>query len=52
MKAEHAGPYMGIPASNKPFEMPTLNVFEVKENKIVAWRQYQNTKILMDLNNP
>ena len=52
MKAEHVEPYMGIPASGKPFVMPTLHVFEVKENKIVAWRQYQNTKILMDLNNP
>jgi steroid delta-isomerase-like uncharacterized protein len=51
MKAEHVGPYMGIPASNKPFVMPTLNLFEVKDNKIKAWRQYQNTKILSDLHN-
>ena len=52
MKAEHVGAYMGIPASGKPFVMPSLHVFEVKDNKITAWRQYQNTKILMDLNNP
>jgi len=52
MKGEHVGPYMGIPPSNKPFEMPTLHVFEVKDNMITAWRQYQNTKILQDLNNP
>ena len=52
MNAFHVGSYMGIPPSNKPFVMPSLNVFEVKDNKITAWRQYQNTKILMDLNNP
>ena len=49
MKAEHVGPYMGIPASNKPFEIPTLNVFVIKDNKIKEWRQYQNNKILQDL---
>jgi steroid delta-isomerase-like uncharacterized protein len=51
MKAEHVDSYMGIPASNKLFVMPTLNVFEVKNNKIIKWRQYQNFKILADLNN-
>ena len=25
---------------------------DMKNNQITAWRQYQNTKILMDLNNP
>ena len=49
LRAEHVGPYMGIPASNKRFEMPTLHVFEVKDGKIAAWRQYQNQKILADL---
>ena len=51
MKAIHLGSYMGIPASNKLFVMPTLNVFEIKDNKIKAWRQYQNFKILSDLHN-
>lgn len=51
MKAEHVGPYMGISPSNKPFEMPTLNVFQVKDDKIISWRQYQNFKILSDLHN-
>jgi steroid delta-isomerase-like uncharacterized protein len=51
MKAEHVDSYMGIPASNKLFVMPTLNVFEVKNNKIIKWRQYQNFKILADLHN-
>ena len=41
--------YMGVHPANKPFEMPTLNVFEVEDEKITAWRQYQNTKILLDL---
>ena len=50
-KGTHVGSYMGIPASNKPFVMPNLNVFEVKDNKIKAWRQYQNFKILADLHN-
>ena len=47
--ATHANDYMGIKASNKSFEMPVINVFEVKDNKITAWRQYQNFKILADL---
>jgi len=51
MKAEHVGSYMGIPASYKPFVMPTLNVFEIKDNKIKTWRQYQNFKIIADLHN-
>jgi steroid delta-isomerase-like uncharacterized protein len=51
LKAIHVGPYMGIPPSNKPFVMPTLHVFEVKDDKITAWRQYQNFKILSDLHN-
>jgi len=51
MKGIHVGAYMGIPASNKPFVMPSLNVFEVRDNKIVKWRQYQNFKILADLHN-
>jgi hypothetical protein len=49
LKAIHVGPYMGIPPSNKRFEMPTLHVFEFKDYKITAWRQYQNFKILSDL---
>jgi steroid delta-isomerase-like uncharacterized protein len=52
MKATHIGTYNGVPASNKPFAMPTLHVFEIVEGEIIAWRQYQNNKILMDLNNP
>ena len=51
LRAEHVGPYMGIPASNKRFEMPTLHVFEVKDGKITAWREYQNQKIVADLHN-
>ena len=51
MKAEHVGEYMGIPPSNKAFEMPTLNVFVIKNDKIISWRQYQNFKILVDQNN-
>ena len=45
----HVKEYMGVPPSNKPFSMPTLNVFEVKNDEIAAWRQYQNIKILVDL---
>jgi len=52
MKAVHVNSYMGIPPSNEPFVLPTLNVFEVENEKIIAWRQYQNTKILIDLHNP
>lgn len=51
MKAVHVGTYMGIPPSNKQVTMPTLNVFEVKGDKIVAWRQYQNFKIIADMHN-
>ena len=51
MKGIHVNSYMGIPASNKPFVMPSLNVFEFKDNKIKSWRQYQNFKILADLHN-
>ena len=49
IEATHANDYMGIKASNEPFEMPVINVFEVKDDKITAWRQYQNFKILIDL---
>jgi steroid delta-isomerase-like uncharacterized protein len=48
----HVKEYMGVPPSNKPFSMPTLNVFEVKNDEIAAWRQYQNIKILADLSIP
>jgi predicted ester cyclase len=51
MKAVHVGTYMGIPPSNKQVVIPTLNVFEVKYDKIVTWRQYQNFKILADQHN-
>jgi ketosteroid isomerase-like protein len=51
LRAIHVGPYMGIPPSNKPFEMPTLHVFNVKNGRITAWRQYQNFNILADLHN-
>jgi steroid delta-isomerase-like uncharacterized protein len=51
MKAVHIDTYMGIPPSNKLVVMPTLNVFEVKDDKIIAWRQYQNFKILADQHN-
>jgi steroid delta-isomerase-like uncharacterized protein len=51
MKAKHIDTYMGIPPSNKQVVMPSLNVFEVKEDKIVTWRQYQNFKILSDMHN-
>ena len=49
LKAVHVKEYMGIPPSNKPFKMPTMNLFEIKDGKITAYRQYQNTKILLDL---
>jgi len=52
MNAVHVGEYMGIPPSNKRFELPAVNVFEVENGKIKAWRQYQNNKILFDLTNP
>lgn len=51
MRGKHVGPYMGIPPSNKTVVMPTVNVFEVKDNKIIVWRQYQNFKILADMHN-
>ena len=51
MKGVHVGAYMGIPPSNKLAEMPSLNVFEFKGDKIVAWRQYQNFKIIADMLN-
>jgi steroid delta-isomerase-like uncharacterized protein len=41
--------YLGIPPAKKLFKLPTLNVFEIENDKISAWRQYQNTKILLDL---
>ena len=49
INATHVNDYMGIKASYKSFEMPVINVFEVKDDKITAWRQYQNFKILADL---
>ena len=51
MKGIHVGSYMGIPPSNKLVVMPSLNVFEFKDDKIVAWRQYQNFKIIADMHN-
>jgi hypothetical protein len=51
MKGVHVGNYMGIPPSNKLVVMPSLNVFEFEGDKIVAWRQYQNFKILADQHN-
>jgi limonene-1,2-epoxide hydrolase len=47
----HVSDYMGIKASNKSFKMPILNVFKVNDDLITEWRQYQNTKILIDLHN-
>jgi steroid delta-isomerase-like uncharacterized protein len=49
LNAVHVGEYMGIPPSNKRFELPAVNVFEIEDGKIKAWRQYQNNKILSDL---
>ena len=43
--------YMGIPPANKPFEIPTINIFDFENGKIKAWKEYQNTKILLDLSN-
>ena len=51
MKGIHVGAYMGIPPSNKLVVMPSLNVFEFIGDKIVAWRQYQNFKIIADMHN-
>ena len=51
LKAIHVGEYMGIPPSNKRIELPSVNVFEVEDGKITAWRQYQNNKILLDQHN-
>ena len=51
LEGVHVNEYMGIKASNKPFKMPTVNIFEIKDDKIAAYRQYQNTKILIDLHN-
>jgi hypothetical protein len=51
MKGLHVGKYMGIEPSNKLVVMPSLNVFEFKGDKIIAWRQYQNFKILEDQHN-
>jgi limonene-1,2-epoxide hydrolase len=39
---------MGVLPSNKEVVMPALHVFEVKDDKISEWRQYQNFKILSD----
>jgi len=50
-KGKHVDTYMGVSPSYKPFVMPTLNVFEVKDDKIKTWRQYPNFKILSDLHN-
>ena len=49
--AVHVDTYMGIPPSNKRVVMPAVNVFEVVGNKVKAWRQYQNFKILVDAHN-
>ena len=48
-EAVHVNDYMGIQASNQSFTMPTIHVLEVRDDKITAWRQYQNFKILSDL---
>ena len=49
MSGIHIGEYNGIPPSNKKFEMPTVHLFDFREGKIMAWNQYMNIKILMDL---
>ena len=42
---------MGIPATYQPFEMPMMNIFDFKKSKIEVWKEYMNTKILLDLAN-
>jgi predicted ester cyclase len=51
MKAIHIGTYNGIVLSGKQFELPSVELFEIKDSKIVSIRQYHNDKILSDLHN-
>jgi steroid delta-isomerase-like uncharacterized protein len=47
----HIEEYMGIPPTHQPFEMPMINIFDFKNGKIEVWKEYMNTKILLDLAN-
>ena len=51
MNAVHVGEYNGIAPSGKRFELPSVELFEIKDEKIISTRQYQNNKILSDLHN-
>jgi ketosteroid isomerase-like protein len=51
MKAVHIGTYNRIAPSGKQFELPGVELFEIKDDKIVSIRQYHNDKILSDLHN-
>jgi predicted ester cyclase len=46
MNAVHVGEYNGIAPSGERFELPGVELFELKDEKIVSIRQYHNDKIL------
>ena len=43
----HKGEYLGIPATNKKWELPEVHILDFEAGKVKLWKGYANTQRLI-----